>query len=189
MEIGADTGGTTDTILPVLKSIYSERMYFSYTYTDISPGFFITAKERFKDYPAMEYTVLDISKDPIAQGVTAESYDLIIACDVLHATPSINDTLRNVRKLDTLDIVPVVFHEFQARMYGLESNPTLEWAYANGSVLISRYHFVSVSEQIKHIKDRTAAKKLEMHQPGLASMYWMQTEVGPSKGARGRDRG
>ncbi|TVY85232.1 Highly reducing polyketide synthase FUM1 [Lachnellula suecica] len=95
LEIGAGTGGTTSTILPHLQSDYGERMYASYTYTDISSGFFVGAKERFKDVPALEYAILDITKDPIEQGFEGESFDLIVACNVLHATPSLNETLKN----------------------------------------------------------------------------------------------
>lgn len=82
LEIGAGTGGTTATILPALVSSYGERMYCSYTYTDISPGFFDAAQERFKEYEAIEYRVLDISKDPVQQGFEAEKYDLVVACNV-----------------------------------------------------------------------------------------------------------
>lgn len=82
LEIGAGTGGTTATVLPVLRSAYGERMYLSYTYTDVSAGFFHAAKERFKEYAAVHYTVLDISKDPLDQGFLPESYDLVIACNV-----------------------------------------------------------------------------------------------------------
>ena len=82
LEVGAGTGGTTNAILPHLKSTYGERMYSSYTYTDISAGFFVAARERFKDFQAMEYATLDISQDPIEQGFEAESFDLIIACNV-----------------------------------------------------------------------------------------------------------
>ena len=99
LEIGAGTGGTTSTILPHLKSAYGERLYGSYKYTDISAGFFVAAKERFKDVQGMDYGILDISQDPIQQGFEAESFDLIVACNVLHATPKLNDTLSNVRKL------------------------------------------------------------------------------------------
>ncbi|MCJ1385150.1 hypothetical protein MMC17_008269 [Xylographa soralifera] len=99
LEIGAGTGGTTSTILPHLRSTYGERMYGSYKYTDISAGFFVAAKERFKTTPGLDYGILDISQDPIQQGFEAESFDLIVACNVLHATPKLNDTLKNVRKL------------------------------------------------------------------------------------------
>ncbi|WYZ43619.1 hypothetical protein EsH8_VII_000055 [Colletotrichum jinshuiense] len=99
LEIGAGTGGTTATVLPVLESAYGERMYLSYTYTDVSSGFFPAAKKRFKGHEAIQYAVLDISKDPLEQGFDQDSFDLIIACNVLHATPKIHDTLCNVRKL------------------------------------------------------------------------------------------
>lgn len=83
LELGAGTGATTSTILPFLSSEgYGERMYASYTYTDISEGLFPAAKERFKDTPALEYAVLDVTKDPLDQGFEAESYDLIIASNV-----------------------------------------------------------------------------------------------------------
>ncbi|KAK2616898.1 hypothetical protein QQS21_000276 [Conoideocrella luteorostrata] len=81
LEIGAGTGGTTATVLPAPKSTYGERMYFSYTYTDVSSGFFCAAKKRFENYSAINYSVLDITKDPTEQGYEAESYDLIIACN------------------------------------------------------------------------------------------------------------
>lgn len=82
LEIGAGSGGVTSSILPILKSKYGERMYFSYTYTDISAGFFVAAKDQFKDFEAIEYKVLDISKDPLDQGFEANSYDIIVASNV-----------------------------------------------------------------------------------------------------------
>lgn len=99
LEIGAGTGGTTGTILSGLQSKYGERLYSRYTYTDISPGFFSAAQQRFRDNEGIEYKVLDISKNPIEQGFEAGSYDLILAANVLHATPNLGETLFNVRKL------------------------------------------------------------------------------------------
>lgn len=100
LEIGAGTGGTTNTFLQHLKSPIEDDQSFSlYTYTDISAGFFTTAQERFHNYKDIEFQVLDISENPLAQGFEPESYDLIIAANVLHATPCLQDTLRNVRKL------------------------------------------------------------------------------------------
>lgn len=99
LEIGAGTGGATASTLRGLTSARGERMYQSYTYTDISSGFFADAKERFKDYAGLEFALLDISKDPLEQGFQAESYDLIIAWNVVHATPDLRGTLKNIRKL------------------------------------------------------------------------------------------
>ncbi|GFF24565.1 lovastatin diketide synthase LovF [Aspergillus lentulus] len=99
LEIGGGTGGTTQVALNALISSGKGRLYTIYTFTDISPGFVSQAKEKFAEFRGMEYTTLDISQDPELQGFTPGSYDLIIAANVLHATPRISDTLRNVRRL------------------------------------------------------------------------------------------
>jgi SAM-dependent methyltransferase len=75
-------------------------LYSKYTFTDISAGFFPAAKERFRGYKNIDYRVLDISKDPAEQAFADdEKYDLIIATNVLHATKSLQETLRHVHKL------------------------------------------------------------------------------------------
>lgn len=117
LEIGAGTGGTTNTLLPLLRSQYGERTYFSYTYTDISSGFFIKAKERFTEYSGVNYAVLDISKDPLQQGFEANSFDMIIATNVLHATRSIHETLSNCHKL---------LHS-RGRLFLQELDPVSKW--------------------------------------------------------------
>lgn len=99
LEIGAGTGGTSNKVLDWLRGPGGVHMYSQYTYTDISAGFFGAAEERFKEYPNIEFRTLDISQDPTEQGFELESFDLIIAANVLHATPVLQDTLRNVRKL------------------------------------------------------------------------------------------
>lgn len=99
LEIGAGTGGATSTVLRALKSSSGEQAFASYTYTDISAGFFADAMERFKEYSGLEFVVLDITKDPLEQGLEAGSFDLIVAWNVLHATQNLYQTLTNVRKL------------------------------------------------------------------------------------------
>ncbi|KAF3805984.1 Highly reducing polyketide synthase FUM1 [Colletotrichum gloeosporioides] len=99
LEIGAGTGGATASTLRSLTSSRGQRMYQSYTYTDISSGFFADAKKRFEDYGGIEFSILDISKDPLEQGFQAESYDHVIAWNVIHATPNLHDSLSNIRKL------------------------------------------------------------------------------------------
>lgn len=99
LEIGAGTGGTTVVALDGLSTVTQERMYSKYTYTDISSGFFGTAQQRFSAYQGLEYKVLDIGRDPEEQGFEVGTYDLIIASNVIHATPSLHTTLKHVRKL------------------------------------------------------------------------------------------
>lgn len=95
LEIGAGTGGAT-------KRIFNEiwPKLGSYTYTDITPAFFETAQSAFsKNSHRMVFKTLDIEKDPLSQGFQEESYDVIIASNVLHATRSLEETMTNVRRL------------------------------------------------------------------------------------------
>ena len=95
LEIGAGTGGATKGIFKHIGHWYS-----SYTFTDISNGFFNSAQETFKDHAdRLDFKVLNIEKDPVAQGFEDCSYDLIIASFVLHATAKLENTLTNVRRL------------------------------------------------------------------------------------------
>lgn len=83
LEIGAGTGGMTSIILDALKSSEGMHMFSEYCFTDISPGFFGAARQRFREYQSIEFKVLDISKDPIDQGFESKGYDLIIASNVI----------------------------------------------------------------------------------------------------------
>ncbi|KKY25511.1 putative pks-nrps protein [Phaeomoniella chlamydospora] len=94
-EIGAGTGGTTRSVLDAIGSTYS-----SWTYTDISSGFFEKASEKFKDHKGkFNFKVLDIEKDILEQGFETEGYDMIIAANVLHATRNMSNTLQHTRSL------------------------------------------------------------------------------------------
>lgn len=113
LEIGAGTGGLTARVLRDLKeegadetdskNVTSETATFGkYVFTDVSAGFFPAAKKRFSTVvppQLMEYRVLDISRSPQEQGFGTGEYDLIIASNVLHATPDLTQTLRHVRSL------------------------------------------------------------------------------------------
>ncbi|CVL00302.1 probable polyketide synthase [Fusarium mangiferae] len=98
LEIGAGTGGSTAQLLEHLAPS-GKVQYSNYTFTDISSGFFVEAKERFKGFPNMEFATLDISKDLAEQGFDGCKYDLILATNVIHATKSLNESLKNVHQL------------------------------------------------------------------------------------------
>ncbi|KIA75578.1 polyketide synthase [Aspergillus ustus] len=117
LEIGAGTGGVTATILPAMCSPNGERMYDSYTYTDISSGFFDAAQKRFSEYSGIIYRPLDITINPLERGFEASSYDLIIASNVLHATPCLQETLANVKTLLKPD----------GKLFLQELAPTTKW--------------------------------------------------------------
>ena len=47
----------------------------------------------------MIFKTCDAEHDPVEQGYTEGTYDVIIACQVLHATAKLDTTIRNLRKL------------------------------------------------------------------------------------------
>jgi acyl transferase domain-containing protein/NADPH:quinone reductase-like Zn-dependent oxidoreductase/surfactin synthase thioesterase subunit/NADP-dependent 3-hydroxy acid dehydrogenase YdfG len=94
LEIGAGTGGMTQAILPLLPADRTE-----YVFSDISHMFLLKAQQSFAAYPFVKYNLLDIENDPIEQGFDLNSFDLIIASDVLHATRNLKNTLGNVQKV------------------------------------------------------------------------------------------
>lgn len=102
LEIGAGTGGATSTVLEAFgkRGDGTGSILGHYTFTDISPGFFEAAREKFAPWAAMmDFKRLDIEIDPLAQSFTPGSFDLIVAASVLHATKSLNRTMKHVRKL------------------------------------------------------------------------------------------
>ena len=96
LEIGAGTGGATRNILNTIGT----RQFCSYTYTDISAGFFEKAADLFSEYSnKMTFKVLNVENDPMEQGFAEHSYDLIVASNVLHATKTLEETMNNCRRL------------------------------------------------------------------------------------------
>jgi malonyl CoA-acyl carrier protein transacylase/SAM-dependent methyltransferase/aryl carrier-like protein len=94
LEVGAGFGTTTAYILPTLQATQTE-----YVYTDISAYFLQEAREKFAAYPNVSYALLDIEKNPHAQGYTYYDFDIVIAANVLHTTAHIAETLRHIRSL------------------------------------------------------------------------------------------
>ena len=93
LEVGAGTGATTEA---VLKRNHSQRL--AYAFTDISSHFFAAAKQQFSQYPISTYKTLDIEDAPDEQGFERESFDIIIAANVLHATSDLRRSLKHVRR-------------------------------------------------------------------------------------------
>lgn len=101
LEIGAGTGGTTLPILEKLGGTLGQTPRFQdYVFTDISSGFFENAQEKLKAWsPLITFQRLNIEEDPVGQNFEPESFDLVVAALVLHATARISQTLYHVRRL------------------------------------------------------------------------------------------
>ena len=94
LEVGGGTGGTSSYVLPVLPADRTQ-----YFFTDAGQRFVAKAAQKFSRYDFLQYLALDIGRDPEAQGFAPQSFDVVIAANVLHATPDLRQTLANVRKL------------------------------------------------------------------------------------------
>ncbi|KAI1091033.1 hypothetical protein F5B19DRAFT_484177 [Rostrohypoxylon terebratum] len=104
IEVGAGTGSTTGFVLDALSQQGRYRgsspRFTEYDFTDISPSFFAKAQERYACHSSrMRFKTLNLEQDPLEQGFEANSYDVVIAASVLHATKCIGQTLKNVKKL------------------------------------------------------------------------------------------
>ncbi|MGA2850722.1 MAG: SDR family NAD(P)-dependent oxidoreductase, partial [Terracidiphilus sp.] len=94
LEVGGGTGGTASYVARIVPSTRTE-----YVFTDISPLFAMRGAEKFREYPFFRYEVLDIERDPIAQGFAEQSFDIVIAANCLHATGDLRVSLAHVAKL------------------------------------------------------------------------------------------
>ncbi|RSL92940.1 hypothetical protein CDV31_014921 [Fusarium ambrosium] len=99
LEIGAGTGGATTELLRGFSRAGGPNAYQSFTFTDISAGFFDKAKKKFSEWDRIEFKTLDIEKDLSKQGFTDEKYDLVVAANVLHATADLPFAMKNIRSL------------------------------------------------------------------------------------------
>ncbi|KAH6612883.1 hypothetical protein B0J18DRAFT_473798 [Chaetomium sp. MPI-SDFR-AT-0129] len=103
LEIGGGTGGATTQVLRELAALPGGGVgegVGSYDFTDVSSGFFEAARDKFRDWDGvMRYRKLDVEQGAAEQGFEEGSYDVVIACQVLHATASMERTMGNVRRL------------------------------------------------------------------------------------------
>ncbi len=113
LEAGGGTGGTTSYALTTLPANRAE-----YVFSDISQAFLSNAEQKFREYPFVTFRLLDIEKDPLDQGFEPNSFDLVLASDVLHATRDIRDALRNILKLLSSEGLFVFLELARARPWG-----------------------------------------------------------------------
>ena len=101
LELGAGFGGATIPILEILGGKGNKPPRFlQYDCTDMAAGFFEKAEEKLKDWGELvSFKEFDINMDAESQGYAPQSYDVIIAGDVMHMSPHLGKALRNVKSL------------------------------------------------------------------------------------------
>ncbi|KAK4221929.1 hypothetical protein QBC38DRAFT_402515 [Podospora fimiseda] len=99
LELGSGTGGATRPVLAALRGKHAVPSYVKYHFTDVSTAFLSLAQKSFEEYKNLEFNLLDIEKDPVGQGFEEGSFDIVIASNVIHATRSVTESLKNCKKL------------------------------------------------------------------------------------------
>jgi polyketide synthase PksM/rhizoxin synthesis polyketide synthase/nonribosomal peptide synthetase RhiB len=121
LEIGAGTGGTTRSVLPRLDPLPG----IAYVYTDISLAFAQFGRREFgATRPWLGGKMLDVTRDPAAQGHEPASCEVVLGANVVHATPDLVVSLRHARSLLRPGGVLVLYemtaiHDFGTLTFGL----------------------------------------------------------------------
>lgn len=99
-EVGGGTGAIAAPLIETLNSSGKTVPFKNYCFTDISSGFLEKARIRFASLGRlMTFRQFDADHNPSDQGFVDETYDVVVAHHVLHATKRMEATMRNVRKL------------------------------------------------------------------------------------------
>ncbi|KAF2259761.1 ketoacyl-synt-domain-containing protein [Lojkania enalia] len=93
LELGAGTAGTTKGMVDLITKL---DIPIEYTFTDLSGSFVGAARRRFKDYPWMKFRVHDIEKPPPNELLGTQH--IILGSNAIHATRSLSESAKNVRK-------------------------------------------------------------------------------------------
>ncbi|MFD6149911.1 amino acid adenylation domain-containing protein [Streptomyces sp. NPDC060243] len=94
LEVGGGVGGTTAELVPAL-----DRYGVDYLFTDASPFFVDEARERFAEQPWVRCARFDLDRDPRAQGLAPNSFDVVVCANTLHAAADTNAALERLRAL------------------------------------------------------------------------------------------
>ncbi len=94
LEVGGGTAGLAAHVMPLLQ-----RGLHSYTFTDVSAGFFPGAMQKLAAFPEVECKIFDLEKPGTEQDLAADSFDFIIGTNVLHAVRDVRATLGHLRDL------------------------------------------------------------------------------------------
>ncbi|MEO5343781.1 MAG: phosphopantetheine-binding protein [Gammaproteobacteria bacterium SHHR-1] len=102
LEVGGGNGFLTQAVMGRVQGRVQGKVLVDYQFTDIGPSL-LRYMQAYAEQQGlagqMGFARLDISRDPLQQGFAAEGFDLILALDVVHATPHIAQTLAHLRTL------------------------------------------------------------------------------------------
>ncbi|CAM3420102.1 type I polyketide synthase [Parendozoicomonas haliclonae] len=99
LEVGAGSGATMLAVLEQLSGIAVD-----YQFTDIAPQFINRAKQnlahlQLAGHHKVFFSLFDLEQEPSGQGLESDSFDIVIATNVIHATCDIGVALENLHIL------------------------------------------------------------------------------------------
>ncbi|MEM9490607.1 MAG: KR domain-containing protein, partial [Myxococcota bacterium] len=100
LEVGGGNGILTELLLPSLQHA-AQRLELEYTFSDLG-NFFVRKAERKSQEVGldfMRFVRFDLTADPGPQEIEAGSFDLILALNVVHATPNLRASTARLRDL------------------------------------------------------------------------------------------
>ena len=92
LEVGAGIGGATLDVVAALPE-------HEYLFTDLSRFFLNIARDRLAHEPQVSFAVYDLDADARPQGLRHNTFDLVLASDVLHSTRNVGETFARLREL------------------------------------------------------------------------------------------
>ncbi|CAK5267713.1 unnamed protein product [Mycena citricolor] len=123
LEVGAGTGLLTRFVVEALKQF--PHLLCEYTVSDASFGLASELAQKL-DHPNLVPRAYDLTLPPTSQGLTTESFDIVLALHVLHAVPHTKTCLS---ALETL-LIPggyLLAVEIDGRAWGSETKPGCAW--------------------------------------------------------------
>ena len=99
VEMGAGTGATTEVVTERIQRSLATQVVPDYLFTDISHFFISAARQRFNQVPWMRFKTVDIDKNLFAQGVEAESADIVIAAGMLNNARDTDDVIQGLMQV------------------------------------------------------------------------------------------
>lgn len=94
LEIGGGTGAILTLLAPLIDKYQVE-----YTFTDVSSSFVRQARTRLRKMESIEFRTFDIDACHIAQELPSDSFDIVLANDVLHLSHDIESALTQLREI------------------------------------------------------------------------------------------
>jgi SAM-dependent methyltransferase/acyl carrier protein len=94
LEVGAGTGATSATLLPLLDPART-----AYVFSDVSDLFLTRAREKFVAFPFVSFAAFDLEKDLESQGFALHSFDVIVGANVVHAARDLDGALQRISQL------------------------------------------------------------------------------------------